>query len=335
MNDEFECELYLKKEFLQFTGSFKERGARYTLMQMDPKQKKIGVVAASAGNHALGLAYHGKQLGIPVTVVCPTFAPLMKIQKCRKLGANVIVHGQNFDDAKFHALKLGRENNLLYVNGFDHPCIIAGQGTCGLEILEDLPDVDAVLIPVGGGGLISGVALAIKSLKPECEVIGIESENSCGFSESLKAGHPVKVVNKPSLADGLGVAHIGPNSFKTASKYIDRMVTVSEDFIALAILRIVELEKAVVEGAGVTGIAALLENKLPHLKGKKVVCILSGGNIDTSILGRCLDRGLAADGRLMVSFTHNFYKTRVGSKFKVHSKKRLSLKEQVKNNFEL
>lgn len=229
----------MKKEFLQYTGSFKERGARYTLMKLTAEQQKAGVIAASAGNHALGLSYHGMKLKIPVTVVCPVFAPLMKIQQCKGFGANVIIHGQNFDDAKAHALRLSKERGLIYINGYDHPNIIAGQGTIGLEICRDVPDFDAVLIGVGGGGLIAGISLAVKTLKPNVEVIGVESENCPGFTESMKAGHAVKVNNKSSLADGLGVALVGPNSLATARPYVDRMVTVSEDYIALAILRLV------------------------------------------------------------------------------------------------
>ena len=293
-------DVLVKKEFLQFTGSFKERGARYALMKLSPEQKKIGVIAASAGNHALALAYHGMKLNVPVTVVCPVTAPIMKVQKCRKLQANVIIHGEEFDTSRCYALKLAKEKGFLYINGYDHPDVIAGQGTIGLEILAEVPDCDAVIVPVGGGGLISGIARAVKSLKPDIEVIGVEAETCPGFSAALEAGKPVKIQSKPGLADGLAVSLVGPNAVETCKHLVDKMVTVSEDYIALSILRMVEMEKTVVEGGSAVCFAALLEGKLTHLRDKKkVVCVLSGGNIDTTILGRCLDRGLAADGRLM------------------------------------
>ncbi|XP_071953535.1 L-threonine ammonia-lyase-like [Antedon mediterranea] len=291
-------EIYFKKEFLQFTGSFKERGARNTLLMLNKAQKKKGVIAASAGNHALALSYHGKDLGIPVTVVMPIVAPIMKVSLCRQQQANVIIHGADIGESKNLAMKIGRKQGLAYINGYDNPHIIAGQGTMGLEIVEQIADIDAVIIPIGGGGLIAGTALAIKSLSPKTLVIGVESEECASFKASLEAGRPVYTAAGPTLADGLAVPLVGVNAFETAKDIIDKVVTVSEDFIALSILRLVELEKAVVEGAGATALAALLGNKLPELKGKRVVIPLCGGNIDTTVLGRCLERGLAADGRL-------------------------------------
>ncbi|XP_019632542.1 PREDICTED: uncharacterized protein LOC109476108 isoform X1 [Branchiostoma belcheri] len=291
-------DLYFKKEFLQQTGSFKERGARYTLMALSKEQRQIGVVAASAGNHALALSYHGNQLGIPVTVVMPIIAPLMKVNLCRQYGGNVIVKGKDIGESKAHALKIGKDTGMVYINGYDHPHILAGQGTMGLEIVEQVSDIDAVVIPIGGGGLIAGSALAIKSLYPSVKVIGVESERCAGFTESMKAGKVVTVGAQSTLADGLAVPTVGVNAFATARNYIDQMVTVGEEFIALAILRLVEMEKAVVEGAGATGLAAVLAGLLPELKGKRVVIPLCGGNIDTTVLGRCIERGLAADGRL-------------------------------------
>lgn len=292
-------DIYFKKEFLQFTGSFKERGARYSLMMLTPEQKKAGVIAASAGNHALALCYHGADLGIPVTVVMPIIAPLMKVQNCKTYGAEVIVHGKNLHESRQYAMKLGKENGKLYINGYDHPHIIAGQGTMGLEILEQVPDLDACIIPIGGAGLVAGSALAIKSLKPDVQVIGVESENCPSFANALKAGKPVFTESMSTLADGLAVSVVGVNAFETAKDHIDKCVQVKEESIALAILRLVELEKAVVEGAGSVGLAALIENLLPELKGKKVVIALCGGNIDTTILGRAIERGLAVDGRLV------------------------------------
>ncbi|XP_076057757.1 uncharacterized protein LOC143035096 [Oratosquilla oratoria] len=295
-------DIFFKKEFNQYTGSFKERGARYTLLMLTDEQKKKGVIAASAGNHALALSYHGQDLGIPVTVVMPLVAPIMKVQACRQYGANVIVRGNDIGEGRVYALKKAKEEGLLYINGYDHPHILAGQGTMGLEIVEQVNNIDAVVIPVGGGGLIAGVALAVKSLYPNVQVIGAESERCASFSEAMKAGRPVYTKAETTLADGLAVPTVGVNAFETAKDLVDKVVTVKEEWIAIAILRLVELEKAVVEGAGATALAAVLAGQLPELAGKRVVIPLCGGNIDTTVLGRCLERGLAADGRL-VKFT--------------------------------
>ncbi|XP_073999687.1 serine racemase [Rhodnius prolixus] len=292
-------EIYLKKDFLQFTGSFKERGACYALLMLTEAQKKNGVISASLGNHALALSYHGKSLGIPVTVVMPVVAPIMKVQSCMQHGANVIVIGNDMKEAKHFAMKLAKEKDFTYINGYDHPHIIAGQGTLGLEIVEQVQNIDAIIVPVGGGGLIAGVALAVKTLYPHITIIGVESERCSSFSEALNAGKPVEVPIKSTLADGLAVPTVGINAFATAAPLIDKMVVVKEEWIAIAILRLVELEKCVVEGAGASGLAAILAGQLPELKGKKVVVPLCGGNIDTTILGRCLERGLAVDGRLL------------------------------------
>jgi len=302
MSDITDMEIYFKKDFNQYTGSFKERGARYTLLMLDEEQKKKGVIAASAGNHALGLCYHGKDLGIPVTVVMPLVAPIMKVQACRQYGATILVRGKDIGECRAMALEMARDQGLLYINGYDHPHILAGQGTMGLEIVEQVPDIDAVVIPVGGGGLIAGVALAVKALYPHIQVIGVESERCASFSAAMKNGSPTYIKAESTLADGLAVPTVGVNAFATAAPLIDKMVTVKEEWIAIAILRLVELEKAVVEGAGATGLAGILAGKLPELKGKRVVLPLCGGNIDTTVLGRCLERGLAADGRL-VKFT--------------------------------
>ncbi|PAA63123.1 hypothetical protein BOX15_Mlig031416g2 [Macrostomum lignano] len=293
-------DIYLKKDFLQYTGSFKERGARYTLLCLDKEQRKVGVVAASAGNHALALAYHGQELGIPVAVVMPTMAPLMKIYACMQYGARVVVTGNDFNEAKIIAMRIAKTEGLLYVNGYDHPQILAGQGTIGLEIIEQMSKpVDAVVVPVGGGGLIAGIAVAMKTMSPNTLIIGAESERCPSFTDALKSGEPVQSVVKSSLADGLSVPKVGSNAFYSCRDIIDRIVTVSEEFIALAILRLLELEKVVVEGAGAAGLAAILQGLLPELQGKTVVVILCGGNIDTTVLGRVIERGLAVDGRLI------------------------------------
>ncbi|VDK48095.1 unnamed protein product [Anisakis simplex] len=260
-------------EVNQVTGSFKERGARWALLQLDEKDRKTGVYAASAGNHALALSYHGQQLGIPVNVVMPRHAPIMKIESCGRFGANIRVEGKHMVESRTIGLRLASENHGKYINGYDHVDVIAGAGTVGLEVIEQVmhADVDAVLVPVGGGGLIAGVSLAIKSVFPRVKVIGVEAASCSGFKvHSLEAGKPVLSTSLGTLADGLAVPLIGCNSFATAKDHIDRMVTVSEEDISLAILRLVEYEKVVVEGAGAVGIAALLSGQLNDLKGKKV-----------------------------------------------------------------
>ncbi|PNF22306.1 L-threonine ammonia-lyase [Cryptotermes secundus] len=292
-------DVYLKKDFLQYTGSFKERGACYALLMLPEEQKRKGVISASLGNHALALSYHGHRLNIPVTVVMPTVAPIMKIQACEQHGARVVVQGNDMGDAKRIAMQLSKDQDLVYINGYDHPHIMAGQGTLGLEIADQVSNLDAVIVPVGGGGLIAGVALAIKTLYPKTIIIGVESVRCASFSRALEAGKPVYTPIESTLADGLAVPMVGYNAFATAAPLIDKMVMVKEEWIAIAILRLVELEKCVVEGAGAAGLAAILAGHLSELKGKKVVLPLCGGNIDTTILGRCLDRGLACDGRLL------------------------------------
>ncbi|XP_012145060.2 L-threonine ammonia-lyase [Megachile rotundata] len=292
-------DLYLKKDFLQLTGSFKERGARYALLMLSEEQKKMGVISASLGNHALALCYHGQNLGIPVTVVMPVLAPIMKIAACRQYGANVIVQGLDMGEAKRIALRHGKEKGLTYINGYDHPHIMAGQGTLGLEIIEQVSNIDAVVIPVGGGGLIAGVALALKTLHPNITIIGVESERCPSFYSARKADRPIHTPIESTLADGLAVPMVGYNAFATANPLIDKLVVVKEEWIAIAILKLVENEKCIVEGAGATGLAAILAGHLEELKGKRVVLPLCGGNIDTTILGRCLERGLAAEGRLL------------------------------------
>jgi len=290
--------IYCKLEYLQRTGSFKERGARNALLTLPAKQKKHGVIAASAGNHALGLSYHGLLLGIPVTVVMPRFAPLMKVVNCRRLGATVVLYGSDLAEARRHADEIAAEKNLRHISGYDDPAIIAGQGTLGLEIAAQVPEVEAVIVPIGGAGLAAGLALALKTLKPRVRIIGVEPERAASFTAAQAAGRPVPVEVQPTLADGLAVPQVGKHAFALARKLVDRTVLVGEHVLALAILRLLELEKAVVEGAGAAPLAACLAGLVPELKGKNVVLPLCGGNIDTPILGRVLERGLASDGRL-------------------------------------
>lgn len=290
--------IYCKLDNLQRTGSFKERGARNALSQLPEEQKKRGVIAASAGNHAQALAYQGKLLGVPATVVMPKHAPLIKIGNCQKLGAKVVLSGKDFGEAKTHAHEIAKEKGLAYIDGYDDPAIIAGQGTAGLEILEQVPDLDAVVVPVGGAGLLAGVALAIKSKKPSTKVIAVEAVHVASFSAAMKAGRPAPIQMQPTLADGLAIPQVGANAFATAKDRVDQIVLVNEEQIALAILRLVEMEKSVVEGAAATPLAACLSGQLENLTRKNVVLMLCGGNIDPNVLSRVIERGLVADGRL-------------------------------------
>jgi threonine dehydratase len=289
-------EIYCKLEYLQRTGSFKERGARNALLLLDEKQRRHGVVAASAGNHALGLAYHGRLLGIPVTVVMPAFAPLIKRFTCENLGARVILAGDDLDAARTKADAVAREEGLSYIHGFDNPDIIAGQGTCALEVLEQVPDADALVIPVGGGGLIAGMAVAARALKPKIHIIGVEPANAASFSYAIKAGTTQKIHLEPTIADGLAVSRLGENAFSLTRHLVDEIVTVSEKSIELAMLRVFEMEKGVVEGAGATPLAALLEHGSRF--GQKTVLVFSGGNIDPMVFGRVIEKAMVTDHRL-------------------------------------
>jgi len=302
LSQETGSEIVLKMEQQQFTGSFKERGACNALLSLSSEVSRAGVKAASAGNHALALSYHGANLGIPVTVVMPTVAPLAKVDKCRALGANVIVHGAHIGEAKEWAMANPELAGMHYINGYDDPEIIAGAGTLAIEALEKVQDLDAIIVPVGGAGLIAGVALAVKTLNPAIRVIGVEPKRCASFAAALEAGRPVPVDVAPTLADGLAVPCVGPHAFAVARQFVDEVVQVDESDVALAVLRLVELEKLVVEGGGAAGLAAILPGgplDRPDLKGKKVLVPLCGGNIDTTVLGRVIERGLAADGRLV------------------------------------
>ena len=291
-------QIFCKLDNLQRTGSFKERGARNALSLLPPDQQKRGVIAASAGNHAQALAYQGKLLGIPATVVMPKFAPLIKVSNCQKLGAKVVSYGKDFGEAKSHAHDIARDKGLAYIDGYDDPAIIAGQGTMGLEIVEQVPDVEVVVVPVGGGGLIAGVSLAVKRLRPQTKIVAVEAENVASFAAALEAGKPTRIAMHPTLADGLAIPQVGANAFDTARSHVDQNVIVSEEQIAISILRIVELEKGVVEGAAATPLAACLSGQLKEFGGKKCVILLCGGNIDPNVLSRVIERGLVADGRL-------------------------------------
>ena len=291
------ADVFCKLDLLQRTGSFKERGACNALMMLDDAAKSRGVVAASAGNHALGLAYHGKLLGIPVTVVMPRFAPLVKVATCRRLGARVILEGETFDDARRGAAEIADRDGLDRIHGFDDPRVIAGQGTMALEILEDVPEAAAIVVPTGGAGLLAGVAVAAKALRPDIRIVAVETAAAPSFSASLAAGRPTQVPIHPTLADGLAVGRVGELSFPLAAPLVDQVVTVDEAELSLAVLRLLELEKTVVEGAAASALAALLGGRCPELAGRSTVLLLCGGNIDLTILDRVIDHGLVVDGR--------------------------------------
>ena len=291
------ADVFCKLDLLQRTGSFKERGACNALMMLDDAAKSRGVVAASAGNHALGLAYHGKLLGIPVTVVMPRFAPLVKVATCRRLGARVILEGETFDDARRGAAEIADRDGLDRIHGFDDPRVIAGQGTMALEILEDVPEAAAIVVPTGGAGLLAGVAVAAKALRPDIRIVAVETAAAPSFSASLAAGRPTQVPIHPTLADGLAVGRVGELSFLLAAPLVDQVVTVDEAELSLAVLRLLELEKTVVEGAAASALAALLGGRCPELAGRSTVLLLCGGNIDLTILDRVIDHGLVVDGR--------------------------------------
>jgi len=290
--------VFCKQEHLQRTGSFKERGARNALALLTRAQAKRGVIAASAGNHALGLAWHGRLLQVPITVVMPRFAPLVKVARCRQFGANVVLHGDTFDEAREEAARLEEQQGLTYIHPFDNPHVIAGQGTIAFELLEQAPHAEAILVPVGGGGLLAGVATVLRALKPDLEIIGVEPAGAACFAAALAANTPVRVPTSFTLADGLAVAEAGRHPLEIVRPLVNRLVTVPEEDLALAMLRLAELEKCVIEGAGAAGLAAMLGGGLPDLSGKRVILLLTGGNIDPLAHSRVIERGLAADGRI-------------------------------------
>ena len=290
-------QVYLKTENLQITGSFKVRGAYYKLSTLTDEELSRGVIACSAGNHAQGVALGAQQRGAKAIICMPDIAPIAKVEATKSYGAEVRLVPGTYDDASAYAAKLCREENMTFVHPFDDPNVIAGQGTVGLEILQQLPDVEAVMIPVGGGGLISGVAYAIKQLKPDCKVYGVEAAEAASMKRSVEAQDRLTLASANTFADGIAVKHPGSLTFDMVNKYVDGIVTVSEDEIAAAILFLIEQRKLVCEGAGAVSVAAMIYDKVPELQGKKVCCLLSGGNIDVNILSRVIYRGLQASGR--------------------------------------
>ena len=288
--------MYLKTENLQVTGSFKVRGAYYKISQLSEEQKKAGVIACSAGNHAQGVALSATKNGIKSVVCMPDGAPISKVEATKGYGAEVVLVPGVYDDAYNRAIELQKEKGYTFVHPFDDEDVIAGQGTIGLEILNQLENIDAVVVPIGGGGLISGVAFAIKSLKPQIKVYGVQAANAPSMYESIKQKKQITLDTVSTFADGIAVKHPGDNTFEIVSKYVDEVVTVSEDEIAMAILTLMERQKLVAEGAGAVSVAAVLADKVP-VDGKNVVCVVSGGNIDVNILSRVLTRGLKSSGR--------------------------------------
>lgn len=290
-------DVYLKPECLQKTGSFKLRGAYYKISQLSEEEKAKGVIACSAGNHAQGVALGATAMGVKSLICLPEGAPISKVEATKKLGAEVCLVPGVYDDAYARALQLKEEKGYTFVHPFDDENVIAGQGTIGLELLDQLPDVEAVVVPVGGGGLISGVAFAIKNLNPNIKVYGVQAAGAPSMVNSIRDHKIESLPSVSTIADGIAVKEPGKLTFETCSQYVDDIVTVTEDEICAAILQLIESEKMVAEGAGATSVAAVMFNKLP-VKGKKTVCIVSGGNIDVTILNRVIDRGLAKTGRL-------------------------------------
>jgi threonine dehydratase len=292
------CSVYLKMENLQMTASYKERGAMNRMLHLTEDEKKNGVIAASAGNHAQGVAYAAKRLGIHATIVMPETTPLSKIRGTQEHGADIILFGSGYDDAYQRALEVQAERHCTFIHAFDDPFVVMGQGTVALELMEQCPDVDVVICPIGGGGLIAGMSIVLKTINPAIRIVGVESVLVPSMQKSIEAGKVVRVPSANTLADGIAVAKVGQCPFEIIQQNVDEIVSVNEEEIANAIMMLLEYEKTLVEGSGATGFAALYNNKIADIEGKKVAIILTGGNIDITVLSKILDRGLAKDGRL-------------------------------------
>ena len=291
-----EADIFLKTENLKLTGSFKLRGAYYKISQLSDEEKARGVIACSAGNHAQGVALGATHNGIKALICLPAGAPISKVEATKGYGADVCLVPGVYDDAYAKAMELQKEHGYTFVHPFDDPLVIAGQGTIGLEILEQMPDAEAVIVPIGGGGLIAGVAFAIKTLRPEIKVYGVQSAGAPSMFQSVKEGHRVHLDRVQTIADGIAVKEPGELTFELINQYVDEIVTVTDEETAAAILALLEQQKLVAEGAGAVAVAAAMFNKLP-IKGKKVVCLVSGGNVDVTTLSRIVNRGLTKSGR--------------------------------------
>ena len=292
-----ESDIYLKPENLQITGSFKVRGAYYKISQLSDEEKKKGVIACSAGNHAQGVALGATSHGIKSLICLPEGAPISKVEATRRLGAEICLVPGVYDDAYQRALQLRDEHGYTFIHPFNDDHVIAGQGTIGLELLDALSDVEAVVVPIGGGGLISGVAYAIKSLKPGVKVYGVQAAGAPSMYESIRDHHPETLASVSTVADGIAVKTTCHLTYEICSKFVDDIALLSEDEICAAILRLMEEEKMIAEGAGAVSVAAAMFNKVP-IKGKKTICLVSGGNIDVNILNRVVNRGLDKGGRI-------------------------------------
>lgn len=289
-------DLYLKTENLQVTGSFKLRGAYYKISQLTPEEAAKGVIACSAGNHAQGVALAATKMGIKSVICMPDGAPIMKVENTKRLGAQVELVPGAYDEAHDRAVQIQEETGMTFIHPYDDELVMAGQGSIGLEILDQLPDAEAVIVPIGGGGLISGVAFAIKSLRPDVKIYGVQAAGAASMFNAFKDHKYETLSSVNTFADGIAVKTPGENTYQMICKYVDDIVTVSEDEIATAILSLIEKQKLIAEGAGATPVAAAIFNKLP-IKGKKTVCLVSGGNIDVNILSRVITRGQITTGR--------------------------------------
>lgn len=294
--------VYLKTENLQKTGSFKVRGAFNKIVHLSEVEKRNGVIASSAGNHAQGVALAATLYNIKSTIVMPKHAPLSKISATKNYGAEVVLHGEMYDVAYEKALEIQQETGATFVHAFNDPKVIAGQGTIGLEILEDMPDVDIIVVPVGGGGLISGIAIAVKNINPRVKIIGVQTENVPSIVKAISENHIATVDGEPTIADGIAVKTPGELTFNIIKDYVDDVVTVGEDEIANSILLLLERAKVISEGAGAASVAAVL-NRLDNFKNKKIVALISGGNIDVNMLSRIIDKGLIKSGRKIIVHT--------------------------------
>ena len=290
--------IYIKAENLQLTGAFKLRGAYNKILSLTPEEAARGVIACSAGNHAQGIALSATRLGIRSVICMPAGAPISKVEATRAYGAEVVLVPGVYDDAAREAERLTKEHGYTFAHPFNDPYVIAGQGTIGLEILEQLPDVSQVVVPIGGGGLISGIAYAIKHLKPSCRVIGVQAEGAASMGQSIRQGRPVELGSVATIADGIAVKRPGDLTFQLCREYVDEIVTVREDEIASAILALMEVQKTVAEGAGATPVAACMFKKVDTTAGK-TVCVVSGGNVDVTTLSRVITKGLSKAGRLV------------------------------------